>query len=271
MDKKSTRHALLFPLSTVCNALFLLTTALEFQRCVLDRDSSTMTVLQFKQIHPSQTPLEFASLILFGLVLTIDAIFCVIALCEEGKKKLPVVGGSLIHHLGALAWVLRLVTGRLPYTTWTSLALLCLEFCFPIRILVNILYPKPSPQKVARLLQVFMVYMFMQGGGAFVVVLLLLVYFTERNQHSLQVTKEREIIFTYLGCLLFWFVQLATFHNISQDRLVKRAIRESISSFEEKEEVVSSTDDEEDDNINHKEDIEEQSDEIVNSSIFLSV
>lgn len=270
MDKKNIRLALLFPLSTICNTLFLITTVLEIQRYVVDRDSSstTTTVLQFTEIHPSRTPLLFASLLLFGLVLIIDTIFCIIALYEEGKKKLPVVGGSLIHHLGAFVWVLRLVTGRLPYTTWASLALLCLEFCFPLRILVNILYPKPSPRKVSRLLQVFMVYMFMQGGGAFVVVMLILVYSTEKDKHSLELKQHREAIITYVCCILYWFVQLVTCHRIGQDRLVQKAIRESVSSMGDEDDVVDSME-EEDDVV--KANMDKNSEETVSSSIFNDV
>ena len=245
MTKKTLRLALLIPISIICNSLFLFIAVMDF-RTFFHREEkpTTGTFLRFTEVRPNETPLLFLSFLVLKLVILIDTVFILLTLCEEGKKKLPVVGGSLIHHVGTLGWIMMIITGALPYNTGITYCLFLLEFCFPLRALVNLVYVNESDQsvgsrnrvlvrvspKVQWQLKVFMLDMFMSGGGAFAAIF---IYLLILSDETLDAKTKNDVFFTYLFCILFWFVQLGSFHRASQNRLIGKVVKQAARPFTE--------------------------------------
>ena len=255
VDKKTLRLAVLLPLSIICNSLFLFIAARDFQSFFFVEEEKTTagirtTVIKFTTVTPDETPLLFYSFAAFGLVLFVDTVFILIALCEEGRKKLPVIGGSLVHHVGMLGWILNVAAGGLPYSTGIAYCLFLLEFCFPLRILVNLVYRKKEKKekkesseeeekssngngvspKILWQFKVFMLDMFMSGGGTFAAIF---VYLLSLSAETLNAKARKDIFYTYLFCILYWFVQLATLHRASQNRLIEKAAKEAADYYKE--------------------------------------
>lgn len=173
----------------------------------------------YTYISPQDTPLLFAAFCSFGLVLLVDASFCVAAIVRRGTKQLAAV---LIHHIGFLVWVIRILASHSIYISGTSLILSLLELCLPLRLAVHCRYPRRNTTKVRTQLLVFSLDMFGSGGGTFVAAVLFCLALADKVNTTPRI--QRDVLWTGLPCFVYWFGQLFTVHRYSLRSLLQNLV-----------------------------------------------